>query len=984
MLTIDTVFQYACWLIALLQIIIGLYILHLYSRHTAGWLAAAVMLASTANSFSLGSLVSASSLKQAYLPALLFAASSGASAPLTLLAAVSLLRPHWLRSAGRRGRWVYRGLLLLAFVTPLITLIDALFDSRLYFSGLNPLTYRSGFVHPVQFLQGALDFPLRIVVFAIPGILTVLFLLYAALFNRSQARLQQRLAVMILLSSLLTQAANIFFLAEIPFVVASLLAGLLILAAFAYAAYNEVIIERLPLVGEKTSSLVGRMIGVVLIVSLPLIAAMGLFLTNQARNQLEQDAVASLAASNRAALESVEVWLSFNVRALKNLTQDDNLIRMNPSEQEPVLRTFVSNYPYIYLASTTNLHGINVARSDGGIITDYSDRSWFKQVASGQPISYQVVVGRTSGIPALVVAIPIRNNQGETVGVGMFASELTQLGQLIAKTSFARNGEVFLVDDRDYVLTHTNPEVKSNTYYHDYPAVQQLRQGKIGLVQFTDAQGDAWRAQVNVLTNGWGLIVQQKEETLLAPIRAFISLGIIAMLMGAAVLLLLVTPAMRQGLRPVRSLTETAAAITRGDLARLAPVESQDELGVLADAFNSMTAQLRDLISGLEARVSERTRDVERRAAQLQVTSEVARETAAIHDPEQLLNDVTRLISERLGHYHVGIFLIEGTRERVVRPGALPENEGGYAVLKAANSEGGQQMLARGHRLKVGQVGIVGYVASAGRPRIALDVGRDAIYFNNPDLPLTRSEVALPLKIQNQVVGVLDVQSKRAQAFSEEDLSILQILADQVALAIENARLIAESRKTVQELESLYGMQVAEGWQRRLGHHPLRYRLNTQGVTADETFHFLGPTAPDTAPEAGDDLVIDLPIELRGHSLGRLHLKRSPVAGNWTHQDRDLLHTTLAQLAQSLENARLLDEIQNRARQEEQINQIVARAQSSLNLETVMRTAVRELGQILNASKVRLQLGERTANGRGGRFEASAAAPEQDEEGDAA
>ncbi len=981
MLTINLLSQYACWLMALLQGIIGFYILHLNWRSLGGRLAAAVLLVSTANFFGLGALLDASSVQQAHPPALLIAASSGALAPLILLSAVSLLRPQWLRSANRLGRWERRGLALLTSVTPLLTLIDALFESKLYYNWGNPAAYRGGFIHPAQFLQGALDIPVKLMVFAIPGTLVILFLLYTILIDRNWPTIQRRLASMILISSLLTQAAYIFFQTETAFIVTSLLAGAELLGAFSYAAYNEVISERLPGLGEKTGSLVGRMIGVVLIVSVPLIAAMGLFLTNQARRQLEQDAVTSLAASNRAALESVEVWLSFNVRALKNLTLDDNIIRMNPAEQEEVLRTFAANYPYIYLASTTNLHGINVARSDGGLITDYSDRAWFQQVAAGQPVSYQVVTGRTSGSPALVVAIPIRNNQGDLVGVGMFASELTQLGQLIAKTSFTRSGEAFLVDERDYVLTHTNPNVRANTYYHDQPAVQQLRQGKIGQVQFTDAEGEAWRAEVNVLTNGWGLVVQQKEETLLAPIRAFITLGIIAMLIGTAILLLLVTPAMRQGLRPVRSLTETAAAITGGDLARLAPVESQDELGVLADAFNSMTAQLRDLISGLEARVSERTRDVERRAAQLQVTSEVARETAAIHDPEQLLTDVTRLISERLGHYHVGIFLIEGGREQFIRPGASAENEGGYAVLKAANSEGGRQMLARGHRLKVGQVGIVGYVASAGRPRIALDVGRDAIYFNNPDLPLTRSEIALPLKVQNQVIGVLDVQSKRAQAFSEDDVSILQILADQVALAIENARLIAESRQTVQELESLYGMQVAEGWQRRLGHRPLRYRLSPQGITTEETRLF--PEAQTAPAPSEEEQTVEMPIALRGHPLGRLHLKRSPAAGNWTAQDRELLRATLAQLAQSLENARLLDEIQNRARQEEQVNQIVARAQSSLNLDAVMRTAVQELAHILNASKVQLQLGQQTSQGRNGRS-GGAAAPEQEEEGGAA
>ena len=137
-------------------------------------------------------------------------------------------------------------------------------------------------------------------------------------------------------------------------------------------------------------------------------------------------------------------------------------------------------------------------------------------------------------------------------------------------------------------------------------------------------------------------------------------------------------------------------------------------------------------------------------------------------------------------------------------------------------------MVAHGHRLRIGQQGIVGFVAATGQPRIALDVGKDAVFFNNPVLPETRSEMALPLKVQNNVIGILDVQSNQPSAFSEEDISILQILADQLALAIENTRLLAESQQTVRELESLYGMQIRQGWTKRLAGEPLVYSFDRQ------------------------------------------------------------------------------------------------------------------------------------------------------------
>jgi GAF domain-containing protein len=139
------------------------------------------------------------------------------------------------------------------------------------------------------------------------------------------------------------------------------------------------------------------------------------------------------------------------------------------------------------------------------------------------------------------------------------------------------------------------------------------------------------------------------------------------------------------------------------------------------------------------------------------------------------------LISKQFGFYHAGIFLLDERDE--------------YAVLQAASSEGGRRMLERGHKLRVGEVGIVGHVASTGEPRVALDVGEDTAHFAHPDLPNTRSEMALPLKVQDRVIGVLDVQSTHEAAFSEDDVAVLQTMADQLATAIANARLFEQVQR---------------------------------------------------------------------------------------------------------------------------------------------------------------------------------------------
>jgi len=227
-----------------------------------------------------------------------------------------------------------------------------------------------------------------------------------------------------------------------------------------------------------------------------------------------------------------------------------------------------------------------------------------------------------------------------------------------------------------------------------------------------------------------------------------VGIALLALTVGGIGFALLTT----RTLRPIGALTTAATEIAAGDPSRSVAIDSQDEIGQLARAFNSMTVQLRELIGSLEQRVTERTHDLEesrtrlqRRAAQLEASAQVARAIASVLDPDQLLNQVVHLISDHFGHYHTGIFTLD--------------QDGRWAVLRAANSAGGARMLARSHRLEVGVTGIVGAVAHTGQPRIALDVGADAVFFDNPDLPETRSEIALPLKARGQTIGVLDVQS---------------------------------------------------------------------------------------------------------------------------------------------------------------------------------------------------------------------------------
>ncbi len=307
---------------------------------------------------------------------------------------------------------------------------------------------------------------------------------------------------------------------------------------------------------------------------------------------------------------------------------------------------------------------------------------------------------------------------------------------------------------------------------------------------------------------------------------------------------------------------------------------------------------LRELTQELEKRVEERTRelaetslrlqevnrDLARRTAQLEAASTIARRAAEIRDVDTLLNETVRLISERFGFYHAGIFLIDEAGE--------------YAVLRAASSEGGQRMLAYGHRLAVGEMGIVGYVAGTGKPRIALDVGEDAVFFSNPDLPHTRSEMALPLKVGGQVIGVLDVQSVEAAAFTDEDVVVLQTMADQIALAIENARMLAEVQDRLREVEALSREYARQEWGQMVSERP------TWGYIYDGVE--VRPRERASPPE-GSSPALTIPLQLAtGETIGQvaLALPDRPPTG----EDVALAQSVAEQAALALESARLFQE----------------------------------------------------------------------------
>ncbi|MCS7179619.1 MAG: GAF domain-containing protein, partial [Anaerolineae bacterium] len=365
----------------------------------------------------------------------------------------------------------------------------------------------------------------------------------------------------------------------------------------------------------------------------------------------------------------------------------------------------------------------------------------------------------------------------------------------------------------------------------------------LAILVFDGLLSPAWPLQL------WTIVV---AGTLVSPAYALMMVGLLA---GYGVLLAvlgaqgLYVPPLSVGRG--REIATIAFAmimlVSAGGLLTYLNMRSlQEALGRLRAA----TRELEEHRRTLEQRVAQRTADLVRRTAQLEAASTVARRAAEIRDLNILLDETVRLISERFGFYHVGIFLLDEAGE--------------YAVLRAASSESGRRMVARGHRLAVGEMGIVGYVAGTGKPRIALDVGADAVFFSNPELPHTRSEMALPLKVGERVIGVLDVQSVEPAAFTDEDVAVLQTMADQIALAIENARLLSEVQDRLREVEALSREYTRREWRRMVSERPFwGYVYDGIEVRPKEQ----APLSEGTSPS------LTIPLQLTtGETIGRVAL----------------------------------------------------------------------------------------------------------------
>jgi GAF domain-containing protein len=574
--------------------------------------------------------------------------------------------------------------------------------------------------------------------------------------------------------------------------------------------------------------------------------------------------------------------------------------------------------------------------------------------------------------------------QDQFKGVLTADFKLDNIEETINTIKVGSTGYAFLIDNDGHLIAmppvgyeffglepeviEMNQEPQQTIFDGDNPVeIQQITRrmvvGGSGLISTTVNNVDTFIAYTPLVGNEFSLGIIVPVEELTQPVAATrneVNSQVQLALRSAAIILIallvaaiIVSISLGQVISaPLLRLTHTANQILDGNLSARAEITTSDETGTHAQAFNAVTSQLGEILAGLERTIDERTSELfvvsqsnERRARQFQSISHVARTISSTLDIDSLLTQITTVINREFGFYHVGVFLLDTTGE--------------YAVFSAANSEGGQTMLARGHRLKVGEKGLVGFVSSTGRPRVALDTGADSVFFNNPDLPDTRSEIALPLRAGDITIGVLDVQSTNQQAFSPEDVDILSTLADQVSIAIQNARQNEQTQKALAESKALSRQFVQSGWQQ------FTKRQNLLGV------HHTGAKASllyakssngngknvNTANQLklkGRGAILSIPIKLRGEVIGSVDVQ-APDNRQWDQDELDILTAIIERAAIAMENSRLLTESQKRAAKERTIGEITAKISAQSEVDDLLKTAAKELNRTLPGTEIAIQ-----------------------------
>ena len=544
---------------------------------------------------------------------------------------------------------------------------------------------------------------------------------------------------------------------------------------------------------------------------------------------------------------------------------------------------------------------------------------------------------------------------------------------------------ILLTDAGTLIAVGNQPELSNQPATQIYQDFEQLKPRLATGEVFTSLSPDGKDLRVfspisiGEVGTHWSLslVIPFAQITSAATTSAISQVGISLILIVLALIVLWFLNG--QVVRPIRELTNIARAVSLGDLNVTSAIESSDETGILASAFNTMTGRLRELIGTLEQRVTDRTKA-------LATSSAVSRRLSTILDQKELVTEVVNQVKNAFEYYHTQIYLYDDAKENL--------------VMMGGTGEAGKLMLAQFHKISKGR-GLVGRAAESNQAILVSNTAQNPEWLSNVLLPETKSEVAIPFSIGDQVVGVLDVQHNIKGGLQQEDVDSLQSIANQVAVALQNIRQYETTQKIAADMGVVASVGIATSTITETGrllqevvdlskksfylYHAHIYLLNEaagtlelaagageigrqmvsekrsipmdreQSLVARAARTLIGvvvndvTTAPDflpnpLLPDTHSEMAV--PMIVAGKLIGVLDVQ-SETTNRFTEVDISIQTTLASQVAVALQNARSYSQTQRQAQRETAVNLITQKIQNAVTIEAALKITARELGHAL-------------------------------------
>lgn len=734
------------------------------------------------------------------------------------------------------------------------------------------------------------------------------------------------------------------------------------------------------------------------------LAVLGLLNNARVENILTAEANQSLYNAAEQTEDTLQQFITFNLQTISTESKLPLLreyMALPASEQEALkpqvaatLAALAEKDPdYLVSYALLNANGDVLMDTFGSHMgTNEASLSAFQMaIQANGPIMSDVLIDPFTEQPSLYFSTPMLQEDGNLLGVLRIRYKADILQSLIENNN-GRAGENSFAVLFDENLIHLAHGVAPETLFTsvgalDFDTFQRLIDNRrlpnqtaqetfldlpelqSNLQQLLSSSNDRMYFEAQDIATGdlanqvvvvkmentnWLVAFFQPQQIYLAPIQQLtnntVFLSLVSVL-GAAVIALALSQVI---VNPILNLTNQADKLTEGDFSTRVSVTTDDEIGNLGKTFNSMASQLQNLVNNLENQVASRTRALENRAAQLQAAAEVSRDAISEQALNDLLDRAATLIYERFGYYHVGIYLKDQNEE--------------YAILSASSDTPGQKLIASEHNYRINPDSNVGYAFILGKAILASVEDPTTQPNFHPLLPNSMSQLVLPLNIGSQTIGVLDIHSTNPTAFTNEDVQIFQILADQLAIAIQKAKVQDEMRQALDELENAYGVYTRESW-----HRFLQSRKNLSGYRYNKRHIeevFMQPKLVRDAWEQGEKVILHekspldpnsqttslaIPLKVRGEVISVINMEFE--TDDIPPDTSTLINEISDRLSLILENARLIETAQRKVEREQLTSHISNKIRQSLDMDLIIRTTVQEIGESLGLSEVELRLG---------------------------